>query len=317
MQTKKGKKIIITGGAGFLGSHLCHSLLEDGHFVTCVDNLTTGRKKNIQSFKGYDRFKFLKSDIIKLENIKADEIYNFACPASPVSYQSNPIQTLKTNILGTLNLLEIARKNNSKIFQASTSEVYGDPIEHPQKENYYGNVNPIGIRSCYDEGKRAAETLMFDYHRTYNLKIKVVRIFNTYGPQMLQNDGRVISNFIVQCLKNRPITIYGKGTQTRSFCYVADIIKAFKITMSTKDSIMGPINLGNPKEYKILEIAKKIKKLTNSKSEIIYKNLPDDDPKRRRPNITKAKTLLNWAPHTSLETGLASTIEYFKNEVKK
>ena len=315
MQTKKRKKIIITGGAGFLGSHLCQSLLEEGHFVTCVDNLTTGQKKNIRNLQRSKRFNFLKCDILKLGNLKVDEIYNFACPASPVSYQSNPIQTLKTNILGTLNLLEIARKNNSKIFQASTSEVYGDPIKHPQKESDWGNVNPVGIRSCYDEGKRAAETLMFDYFRTYKLKIKIVRIFNTYGPKMLQNDGRVISNFIVQCLKNRPITIYGKGKQTRSFCYVDDMIKAFKITMNTTDGITGPINLGNPKEYKILEIANKIKKLTNSKSKITYKDLPDDDPKRRRPNITKAKRLLNWTPHTNLETGLARTIEYFKKEI--
>lgn len=304
------KKVLVTGGAGFIGSHLCEKLLQKGYFVVCLDNLFTGSKKNIKTLLENENFRFIEQDIIEPLDIEVNQIYNLACPASPPHYQHDPIKTTKTSVLGILNMLDLAKKYNAKLLQASTSEVYGDPLEHPQKESYWGNVNPIGIRSCYDEGKRCAETLVMDYHRQYNIDTKIIRIFNTYGPNMHPEDGRVVSNFIIQALKNEDITVYGDGTQTRSFCYVSDLIDGIIKTMETND-ITGPINLGNPSERTVLNLAELIIKMTNSSSKIIYKSLPKDDPVRRKPDITLAKEILNWEPKVAIEEGLTKTIEYF------
>lgn len=305
------KRILVTGGAGFLGSHLVDRLLQEGHHVISLDNLFTGNKLNNQHHSVKPRFEFIYHDVVNPIKIDVDEIYNLACPASPIHYQHDPIKTMKTSVIGALNVLELAKKNNCRVFQASTSEVYGDPHVHPQQENYWGNVNPIGLRSCYDEGKRCAETLFFDYNREHNIDIKLVRIFNTYGPRMSQSDGRVVSNFIAQALQGHPITIYGNGTQTRSFCYVDDLISGFIKLMDSPDGITGPINMGNPNEFTVQELAEKIIFLTKSKSEIIYKELPLDDPKQRQPDISKANETLNWRPEIQLDEGLDRTIAYF------
>lgn len=308
------KRVLITGGAGFIGSHLCERLLEEGNEVICVDNFFTGKKENIVHLLSNPYFEVIRHDITFPLYVEVDEIYHLACPASPVHYQFDPVQTTKTAVHGSINMLGLAKRLKIKILLASTSEVYGDPEVHPQKEEYWGNVNPIGPRACYDEGKRCAETLFFDYHRQHNLKIKVARIFNTYGPRMHPNDGRVVSNFIVQALKNEDITVYGDGTQTRSFCYVDDMVDGLIKLMNSDDKITGPINLGNPEEYKIIDLANMIlNMIPNSKSKLIFKELPKDDPKRRCPDITKAKTLLNWSPKTPLKEGLKKTIDYFKN----
>lgn len=311
------KRILITGGAGFIGSHLCEKLLQDdNNYVICLDNFYTGSKENIQHLISNPNFELIEHDITQSIDIKADEIYNLACPASPIHYQYNPIMTMKTSVLGIINVLELAKKYNTKILQASTSEVYGDPTIHPQDETYWGNVNPIGIRSCYDEGKRCAETLMIDYHRQHNVNIKIVRIFNTFGPNMALNDGRVVSNFIVQALKNEDITIYGEGNQTRSFCYVSDLVQGLIKMMNTSSEIIGPINLGNPLERTILNLAELILSKINTKSKIIFKDLPQDDPIKRKPDITLAKNILNWQPQISIEDGLDKTIEYFEKKLK-
>ena len=305
------RRILVTGGAGFLGSHLCKKLLDEGNEVICVDNFYTGNKTNILPLLSNPYFEVIRHDITFPLYLEVDEIYNLACPASPIHYQNDPVQTTKTSVHGAINMLGLAKRLGIKILQASTSEVYGDPDVHPQKENYWGNVNPIGIRSCYDEGKRAAETLFFDYWRQHKLEIKVMRIFNTYGPNMHPNDGRVVSNFIVQALKNIDITIYGDGQQTRSFCYVDDLLEGMVRFMKTSSNITGPINIGNPNEFTILELAKKVIELTNSKSKITFKPLPKDDPLQRKPDITLAKDQLNWIPKVQLEEGLLKTIEYF------
>lgn len=310
MKDLKRKRILVTGGAGFLGSHLSEKLLEQGHDVLCVDNFFTGSRDNIIHLQDSKRFELLRHDICLPLYVEVDEIYNFACPASPLHYQADPIQTVKTSVLGAMNLLGLAKRLNCKIFQASTSEVYGDPHIHPQKEDYWGNVNPIGIRSCYDEGKRCAETLFFDYHRKNRVQIRVARIFNTYGPRMHPNDGRVVSNFIVQALQDLPITIYGDGTQTRSFCYVDDLIDVAVRLMNSEE--IGPVNIGNPVEFTILSLAEEVIFLTGSRSKIIHKPLPSDDPKQRRPDVSKAKTLLNWEPRIHLQEGLKSTITHFE-----
>jgi UDP-glucuronate decarboxylase len=310
------KRILVTGGAGFLGSHLCERLLKDGHDVICVDNFYTGRKANLLSFHKNPLFEIIRHDICFPLYVEVDEIYNLACPASPVHYQFDPVQTTKTSVHGAINMLGLAKRVKARIFQASTSEVYGDPQFHPQKESYWGNVNPIGFRSCYDEGKRCAETLFFDYHRQHNLRIKVARIFNTYGPRMHPRDGRVVSNFIVQALQGKPITVYGKGDQTRSFCYVDDMIEAFVRFMNSKDDFTGPVNLGNPGEFTILELAEKVIKLTRSRSRIVFKPLPADDPTQRRPDISLAKRRLKWEPRVSLDDGLKETIRYFRKLLK-
>ena len=307
------KKILVTGGAGFLGSHLCEKLLKNDCYVYCLDNLVTGHINNINHLINKQNFEFINQSINKKIDIQVDEIYNLASPASPQHYQIDPVETVKTNVQGVINLLELSKKYNSKILQASTSEIYGDPLEHPQKEDYWGNVNPIGPRSCYDEGKRCAETLFFDYNRQYNLNIKVVRIFNTYGPRMAINDGRVVSNFIIQSLKDEEITIYGSGEHTRSFCYVDDLIKGLILMMDSNNEIYGPINIGNPEEYKIIDLAKLIIKLTNSDSKLKHLNLPEDDPKKRRPNIDLISSKINWYPETNLTKGIEKTIDYFKN----
>lgn len=308
------KRILVTGGAGFIGSHLCERLLNEGNDVICLDNYFTGSKNNIRNLLNSHNFELVRHDVTTPYYAEVDEIYNLACPASPPYYQYNPIKTMKTSIYGAMNMLGLAKRLNAKILQASTSEVYGDPSIHPQPESYWGNVNPIGIRSCYDEGKRAAETLFMDYHRQNNVRIKIIRIFNTYGPRMNPNDGRVVSNFIVQALKNEDITIYGTGNQTRSFQYVDDLIEAMIRMMGTNDIIIGPINTGNPGEFTMLELAKKIVELTNSKSKIVFHSLPSDDPKQRKPDITLAEEILdNWIPSIKLEEGLQKTIEYFKN----
>lgn len=306
------KKIAIAGGAGFLGSHLCDKLLSNGHEIICIDNFYTSNKKNIRHLFSDNKFELIRHDITFPIFLEIDEIYNLACPASPIHYQMNPVQTIKTNIHGSINLLGLAKRTNSKIFQASTSEVYGDPEFSPQSETYWGRVNPIGLRSCYDEGKRAAETLFFDYNRQHNVEIRVARIFNTYGPRMLPNDGRVVSNFITQALKNEDITIYGDGSQTRSFCFVDDLIDGIYNFMEVEENITGPINLGNPTEITINNLAKLIIEMTNSKSKIINLKLPEDDPKKRKPDISLAKSTLNWSPKTSLEEGLKKTINYFE-----
>ncbi len=307
------KTIIVTGGAGFVGSHLCDELIKKGNKVICVDNLYTGTDKNIKHLMKNKDFKFINHDIIKPLDIKCDEIYNMACPASPPHYQKDPLFTLNTNVLGMINMLELAKKNKAKILQASTSETYGDPLEHPQKESYWGNVNTVGVRSCYDEGKRVAETYCMDYHRKYGTEIKIIRIFNTYGPRMDRNDGRVVSNFIVQALENKDITIYGDGSQTRSFCYVTDLVDGI-IRMMESEGFSGPVNLGNPGEFTIKEFAEKIRKMIPTKSKITYKTLPQDDPRVRKPDITLAKQKLGWEPKIKLDDGLKKTIEYFKNE---
>jgi len=306
------KRILITGGAGFIGSHLCEKLLNEGNEVICVDNFFTGSKQNIIHLLDNPYFEIIRHDITFSLYVEVDEIYNLACPASPVYYSFDPVQTTKTSVMGAINMLGLAKRLKIKVLQASTSEVYGDPEVHPQRESYRGNVNPIGPRSCYDEGKRCAETLFFDYYRQLKIKIKVVRIFNTYGPKMQPDDGRVISNFIVQSLKNKDITIYGDGSQTRSFCYVDDLVEGIIKMMNSGKDFVGPVNLGNPKEFTILELAKKIIKLTNSKSEIIYKPLPEDDPKQRQPNIELAHKKLKWEPKIQLEEGLIKTISYFE-----
>jgi UDP-glucuronate decarboxylase len=313
--------ILISGGSGFLGSHLCEKLLKNGDEVICVDNLFTGDKKNIAHLLKNPYFEFIRHDITLPLFVEIDGIYNLACPASPIHYQYDPVQTIKTSVNGAINMLGLAKRTKARIFQASTSEVYGDPEIHPQKESYWGNVNPIGIRSCYDEGKRCVETLFFDYYRQHSIEIKVARIFNTYGPRMHPDDGRVVSNFIVQALKDNPITIYGDGSQTRSFCYVDDLIDGMIKMMNSKKSFTGPVNLGNPEEYTIIELAEKIIDLTDSSSRIINKPLPQDDPVRRKPDITLAEKQIKWKPKTSLIEGLTKTINYFdqllKNPTKK
>ena len=303
-------RIIVTGGAGFIGSHLCKTLLDQGHEVICVDNLYTGTKRNIEPFLKNSKFQFIEHDITEPFNETADQIYNLACPASPVHYQKDPVFTIKTSVIGTYNMLELAHRRKARILQASTSEVYGDPLEHPQKEAYWGNVNPIGVRSCYDEGKRAAETLCMDFHRQHKTEIRIARIFNTYGPNMLPNDGRVVSNFIVQAIKGNPITIYGDGSQTRSFCYVSDMVDGLIKLMNS--TFTEPVNLGNPNEFTIKQLAEKVIKTTDSKSSVKLQPLPQDDPKQRKPDITRAKLTLGWAPKIELEEGLKLTIDYFK-----
>jgi len=306
------KRILITGGAGFIGSHLCEKLLNEGNEVICVDNFFTGSKQNIIHLLDNPYFEVVRHDITFPLYLEVDEIYNLACPASPVYYSFDPVQTTKTSVMGAINMLGLAKRLKIKILQASTSEVYGDPEIHPQPESYWGNVNPIGPRACYDEGKRCAETLFFDYYRQWKIKIKVIRIFNTYGPKMQPDDGRVISNFMVQALKNKDITIYGDGSQTRSFCYVDDLVAGIIKMMHSREDLVGPLNLGNPAEFTILELAKKIINLTDSKSKIIYKPLPEDDPKRRRPNIELAEKELKWEPKIQLDEGLKKTINYFE-----
>ncbi|MCK5505347.1 MAG: SDR family oxidoreductase [Thermodesulfovibrionia bacterium] len=306
------KRILVTGGAGFLGSHLCEKLLREGHEVLCVDNFYTGRRSNILNFIKNPLFEVLRHDICFPLYVEVDEIYNLACPASPIHYQFDPVQTTKTSVHGSINVLGLAKRVKAKVLQASTSEVYGDPEIHPQPESYWGNVNPVGFRSCYDEGKRCAETLFFDYYRQHKLRIKVARIFNTYGPRMHPDDGRVVSNFIVQALKGKPITVYGDGSQTRSFCYMDDMIDGFVKLMGTPDNFTGPVNLGNPDEFSILELASKIIELTGSKSKIIYKPLPQDDPTQRKPDIKLAGKALKWRPKVKLEDGLKETINYFR-----
>ena len=305
-------QILVTGGLGFIGSHLCKALLDRGHYVICVDNFYTGEKNNVTDLLENKRFEIIRHDITFPLYLEIDQIYNLACPASPNHYQHDPVQTTKTNVHGAINILGLAKRVSARVFQASTSEIYGDPVQHPQEESYWGNVNPIGPRSCYDEGKRCAETLFFDYHRQHNIEIKVGRIFNTYGPNMRPDDGRVISNFIVQALRNEDITIYGEGKQTRSFCYIDDLINALVKFMNTDKEITGPFNLGNPVEYSIIEIANLILKMTNSKSKLSFEDLPQDDPQKRRPNISLARKHLLWEPKIKLEDGLKSTIKYFK-----
>lgn len=310
------KRILVTGGAGFLGSHLCRKLLNDGNEVLCLDNFYTGRRANVLNCIKNPLFEVMRHDICFPLYVEVDEIYNLACPASPVHYQFDPVQTTKTSVHGSINMLGLAKRIKAKIFQASTSEVYGDPEIHPQTEDYWGNVNPVGLRSCYDEGKRCAETLFFDYHRQHNLRIKVARIFNTYGPRMHPNDGRVVSNFIMQAIQGKRITVYGDGSQTRSFCYVDDMIDGFIKFMDSRDDFTGPVNLGNPNEFTIRELAEKVISLTKSKSKIIYKALPQDDPVQRQPDIRLAKKRLKWQPAVSLEDGLKETIKYFRKLIK-
>lgn len=304
-------RCLVTGGAGFLGSHLCERLLNDGHEVLCLDNYFTGRLQNVAHLRDNRNFELIRHDVTEPILLEVDRIFNLACPASPVHYQFNPVKTIKTSVMGAINMLGLAKRVHARILQASTSEVYGDPAVHPQKEDYWGNVNPIGIRSCYDEGKRVAETLFMDYHRQNHVDIRIVRIFNTYGPRMLMNDGRVVSNFIVQALKGEDLTIYGDGTQTRSFCYVDDLIEAF-VRMMNQEEIIGPVNVGNPGEFTMLELAQAVLEQTDSKSKIVYQPLPGDDPKMRRPDISLAKKALGWEPKVELREGLQKTIEYFK-----
>lgn len=308
------ENILVTGGAGFIGSHLCERLLEQGNHIICLDNFFTGSRKNVEHLLDNREFELIRHDIIEPIILEVDKIYNLACPASPIHYQYNAIKTIKTNVLGVTNMLDLADETKARILQASTSEVYGDPIVHPQREDYWGNVNPIGVRSCYDEGKRVAETLMMDYHRQHNVDIRIIRIFNTYGPRMAQNDGRVVSNFIVQALKNEDITIYGDGSQTRSFCYVDDLVRGMIALMNT-ENFMGPVNVGNDGEYTILELAKMIIELTNSNSKIVFKPLPSDDPCQRKPDLSLAKEKLNYAPTVHVKDGLKKTIEYFEKVI--
>ena len=306
------KKILITGGSGFIGSHLCERLLKEGNEIICMDNFFTGAKQNIKHLLNNHNFELFRHDVTIPFSVEVDEIYNLACPASPIHYQFDAIQTVKTSVIGAVNVLELAKRIKAKVLQASTSEVYGDPNVHPQKEIYWGNVNPVGIRSCYDEGKRCAETLFMDYHRMNGIKIKIIRIFNTYGPKMHPNDGRVVSNFIIQALKNRDITVFGDGSQTRSFQYVDDLIEGMIRMMNTDDSFIGPVNIGNPDEFTMMELAQKVVELTDSKSKIIFCPLPSDDPKHRKPDIQLAKTQLNWEPKIQFYEGLLKTIDYFK-----
>lgn len=306
------KKILVTGGAGFLGSHLCERLVKEGHHVLCVDNYFTGSKSNIEHLLDYKNFEVMRHDVCLPLYVEVDEIYNLACPASPIHYQHDPIQTTKTSFLGAFNMLGLAKRTGAKILQASTSEIYGDPLEHPQTEEYWGNVNTIGTRSCYDEGKRAAETLCFDYYRQHGVRIKVIRIFNTYGPRMAKADGRVVSNFIVQALEGKDLTIYGNGDQTRSFCYVDDLVEGIIRMMATDDTVLGPVNLGNPNEFTIRELAENVLALTGGNNKLVQEPLPSDDPQQRQPNIDRAKQLLNWAPTIQLKDGLIKTIEYFR-----
>lgn len=313
----KMKTILVTGGAGFLGSHLCERLVSQGHYVICVDNFYTGSKENISDLLNNKKFELIRHDVTFPLYVEVDEIYNLACPASPIHYQYDPVQTTKTSVHGAINMLGLAKRNQAKIFQASTSEVYGDPVVHPQPESYWGNVNPIGVRSCYDEGKRCAETLFFDYWRQHKLRIKVARIFNTYGPRMHVNDGRVVSNFIIQALQNKPITIYGDGTQTRSFCYVDDLIDGFIKLMNSEDDFTGPVNIGNTSEFSIKVLAETVVDLVGSKSKIKYLDLPQDDPKQRQPNIDLAKNRLDWSPSIALKDGLGLTINYFNEKLKE
>ena len=306
------KRILVSGGAGFIGSHLCTRLINDGHEVICLDNFFTGAKNNIAHLMGNHHFEVVRHDVTYPYSAEVDEIYNLACPASPIHYQHDPIQTAKTSVMGAINMLGLAMRLDAKVLQASTSEVYGDPIVHPQPEHYWGNVNPVGYRSCYDEGKRCAETLFMDYHRQNDVRVKIIRIFNTYGPRMLPNDGRVVSNFVLQALNNEDITIYGDGTQTRSFQYIDDLIEGMIRMMETEDDFTGPVNLGNPNEFSIQELAEKIIAMTGSSSKIVFKSLPNDDPKQRQPDITLAKKKLGWEPTIELEDGLSRMIEYFK-----
>ncbi len=312
---KNEKTILVTGGAGFIGTHLCTRLLNEGNNVICLDNFFTGTKENVLSLMNNPRFELIRHDVTEEIRLEVDEIYNLACPASPIHYQYNPIKTMKTSVLGAMNMLGLAKRVKAKILQASTSEVYGDPSVHPQVESYWGNVNPIGIRSCYDEGKRASETLCMDYHRQNDVNIKIVRIFNTYGPNMHPKDGRVVSNFIMQALRGEDITIYGDGSQTRSFCYVDDLVDGFIRMMATDNEMIGPINLGNPGEFTMIELAEKVLSLTGSKSKLIFEPLPQDDPKQRKPDITLAQNHLGWEPKIALEEGLKKTISYFKDFV--
>lgn len=311
------KRILVTGGAGFIGSHLCARLVSEGNDVICVDNLFTGSKKNVEDLFDNHHFEFLRHDVTQELLVEVDQIYNLACPASPVHYQYNPVKTMKTSVMGAINMLGLAKRVKARILQASTSEVYGNPNVHPQPEEYWGNVNPIGIRACYDEGKRAAETLFFDYHRQNDVDIKVIRIFNTYGPNMNANDGRVVSNFIVQALRGEDITIYGDGTQTRSFCYVDDLVEGMIRMMNSRDGFTGPVNLGNPGEFTMLELAKKVISITGSKSKIVHKPLPQDDPTQRKPVITLAKEELGWEPRIMLDEGLKKTVSYFEGVIKQ
>ncbi len=311
------KRILVTGGCGFLGSHICDVLVTQGHEVLCVDNCFTGTKRHIRHLLGHPNFEFMRHDVTFPLYIEADQIYNMACPASPVHYQFDPVQTTKTSVHGAINMLGLAKRTRATILQASTSEVYGDPEIHPQIESYWGRVNPIGPRACYDEGKRCAETLFFDYYRQHRIKIKVARIFNTYGPRMHPNDGRVVSNFIVQALKNKPITIYGDGSQTRSFCYVDDLVAGLISLMNSRDEFTGPVNLGNPKEFTILELAEKIIDITCSKTKIIHEKLPQDDPRQRKPDIRLARDELDWEPHIALEEGLKKTVAYFESLLRE
>ena len=308
-------KILVTGGAGFIGSHLCDRLVNQGHHVLCVDNYFTGSKDNISHLLDYKNFEVIRQDICFPLYVEVDQIYNLACPASPKYYQQDPIQTMKTSVLGAYNMLGLAKRTGAKILQASTSEVYGDPQQHPQTESYWGNVNPVGIRSCYDEGKRAAETLFMDYYRQHNVRVKIMRIFNTYGPRMAEGDGRVVSNFIVQALRGKNITISGSGLQTRSFCYIDDLLDGMMALMATDDNIIGPMNIGNPNEFTILELAHKVIKFAESSSNIIYQPLPHDDPKQRKPDIVEAQNILGWAPSIDLDAGLLKTIAYFANTI--
>lgn len=306
------KRILVTGGAGFLGSHLCDRLIERGGEVICLDNFYTGSKDNVVHLLDNPYFEVIRHDVSQPIHLEVDEIYNLACPASPPHYQYDPVHTTKTSVMGAINMLGLAKRNNAKVFQASTSEVYGDPAVHPQPESYWGHVNPVGMRSCYDEGKRCAETLFFDYRRQHGLDIKVARIFNTYGPRMHPNDGRVVSNFIMQALRNESITIYGDGTQTRSFCYVGDLVEGFMRLMDTADDVTGPMNLGNPGEFSMLELAEQVIALTGSSSQLVFEPLPHDDPRQRQPDISMAKREIGWEPNVALKEGLASTIEYFR-----
>ena len=309
-------RVLVTGGAGFIGSHLCKRLVEQGCEVLCVDNYFTGSKKNVVALQDYSNFELMRHDVTFPLYVEVDQIYNLACPASPIHYQSDPVQTTKTSVHGAINMLGLAKRTRAKILQASTSEVYGDPEEHPQAEGYWGRVNPIGVRACYDEGKRCAETLFFDYRRQHGLNIKVARIFNTYGPNMHREDGRVVSNFIVQALRGEAITIYGEGRQTRSFCYVSDLVDGLVRLMASSDEICGPINLGNPDEFQILQLAEKILVMTGSRSEIVYQPLPEDDPAQRQPDISLAREVLDWSPNVALDEGLAHTIEYFQTLIR-
>jgi UDP-glucuronate decarboxylase len=308
------KKILITGGAGFIGSHLCETLLSRGQDVVCVDNFFTGAKENILHLRDNPHFEIIRHDLINPITLEVDEVYNLACPASPIHYQFNPVKTVKTNVMGTLNMLGLAKRVKARILQASTSEVYGDPAVHPQQESYWGNVNCIGPRGCYDEGKRVAETLMMDYHRQHGVDIRIARIFNTYGPRMAVNDGRVVSNFIVQALRGEPLTVYGEGRQSRSFCFISDMVRGL-IAMMEQDETIGPVNLGNPNEFTILSLAEKVKTMTGSKSAIIFNPLPQDDPVQRKPDITLAQKYLNWFPRVELDEGLIQTVEYFRKRL--